>query len=101
MLRFESRQGRHIGRNVSAIRKDSSTVHRNGQIAFYNFFNSYLFLSWYSSSRRHTLFSRDWTSDVCSSDLEPSCTWFFYQYNVPDGTGVRLHLGRHVGKTIE
>src|SRR5207302_6805938 len=25
-----------------------------------------------SSRRRHTRFSRDWSSDVCSSDLEPS-----------------------------
>src|SRR5690606_40431974 len=24
----------------------------------------------FSSRRRHTLFSRDWSSDVCSSDLE-------------------------------
>src|SRR5690606_40205318 len=24
-----------------------------------------------SSSRRHTIFSRDWSSDVCSSDLQP------------------------------
>src|SRR5690606_39942588 len=28
----------------------------------YNFF--------FSSSRRHTIFSRDWSSDVCSSDLK-------------------------------
>src|SRR5690606_39855886 len=25
----------------------------------------------FSSRRRHTRFSRDWSSDVCSSDLEP------------------------------
>src|SRR6266511_5592702 len=25
----------------------------------------------FSSRRRHTSFSRDWSSDVCSSDLEP------------------------------
>src|SRR5690606_39467114 len=24
----------------------------------------------YSSRRRHTIFSRDWSSDVCSSDLD-------------------------------
>src|SRR5690606_40019694 len=35
----------------------------------------YILLSWFcdefffSSRRRHTRFSRDWTSDVCSSDL--------------------------------
>src|SRR5690606_39486263 len=26
----------------------------------------------FSSRRRHTRFSRDWSSDVCSSDLRPS-----------------------------
>src|SRR5690606_39554417 len=26
----------------------------------------------FSSRRRHTRFSRDWSSDVCSSDLSPS-----------------------------
>src|SRR5690606_40186264 len=25
--------------------------------------------TFFSSSRRHTIFSRDWSSDVCSSDL--------------------------------
>src|SRR5690606_40220613 len=29
-----------------------------------------LFLFFFSSRRRHTRFSRDWSSDVCSSDLE-------------------------------
>src|SRR5690606_41065340 len=29
------------------------------------------FLFFFSSRRRHTRFSRDWSSDVCSSDLEP------------------------------
>src|SRR5690606_40355994 len=26
----------------------------------------------FSSRRRHTRFSRDWSSDVCSSDLDPA-----------------------------
>src|SRR5690606_39600711 len=30
---------------------------------------SRLFLFFFSSRRRHTRFSRDWSSDVCSSDL--------------------------------
>src|SRR5690606_39790168 len=29
----------------------------------------YLFFFFFSSRRRHTIFSRDWSSDVCSSDL--------------------------------
>src|SRR5690606_39666518 len=30
---------------------------------------SIMFLFFFSSRRRHTRFSRDWSSDVCSSDL--------------------------------
>src|SRR5690606_22796888 len=33
--------------------------------------NSLFFVFFFSSRRRHTRFSRDWSSDVCSSDLEP------------------------------
>src|SRR5690606_24788735 len=32
----------------------------------------YVSLFFFSSRRRHTRFSRDWSSDVCSSDLSPS-----------------------------
>src|SRR5690606_40739642 len=32
--------------------------------------NVWVFLFFFSSRRRHTRFSRDWSSDVCSSDLE-------------------------------
>src|SRR5690606_28394970 len=31
----------------------------------------YCFCFFFSSRRRHTRFSRDWSSDVCSSDLAP------------------------------
>src|SRR5690606_40022112 len=31
----------------------------------------FCFFFFFSSSRRHTRFSRDWSSDVCSSDLCP------------------------------
>src|SRR5690606_39974788 len=30
----------------------------------------------FSSRRRHTSFSRDWSSDVCSSDLLPAAAFF-------------------------
>src|SRR5690606_40465584 len=30
---------------------------------------SFVFVFFFSSRRRHTRFSRDWSSDVCSSDL--------------------------------
>src|SRR5690606_41175749 len=41
------------------------------QIAFLSFALSWLcfFFFFFSSTRRHTRFSRDWSSDVCSSDL--------------------------------
>src|SRR5690606_41012784 len=38
----------------------------------------------FSSRRRHTRFSRDWSSDVCSSDL-PNCL------TVDGGAKLRLH----------
>src|SRR5690606_40110929 len=33
-----------------------------------------LFIFFFSSRRRHTRFSRDWSSDVCSSDLHVEAT---------------------------
>src|SRR5690606_39300083 len=39
----------------------------------------------FSSRRRHTRFSRDWSSDVCSSDLRPR--WWSWAWAVADGTG--------------
>src|SRR5690606_39437636 len=32
----------------------------------------------FSSRRRHTRFSRDWSSDVCSSDLLLGCAFSFF-----------------------
>src|SRR5690606_40812807 len=39
-----------------------ATVHFGGVVVLFDFF-------FFSSRRRHTRFSRDWSSDVCSSDL--------------------------------
>src|SRR5690606_39734712 len=39
--------------------------------------------------RRHTRFSRDWSSDVCSSDLERRLPFTLESY-VPDGIVVSL-----------
>src|SRR5690606_39745258 len=57
----------------------------------------------FSSRRRHTRFSRDWSSDVCSSDLESllsgklgsqSQTWFMQE----DALGNIYFVGReHIG----
>src|SRR5207237_7870358 len=35
-------------------------------------FSVYFILFFFSSRRRHTRFKCDWSSDVCSSDLEPA-----------------------------
>src|SRR5690606_39629245 len=48
----------------------------------------------FSSRRRHTRFSRDWSSDVCSSDLAP---W----ENVQDAQGVLPTIGAGVGFIAE
>src|SRR5690606_40731117 len=43
---------------------------------------SYLFF-FFSSRRRHTRFSRDWSSDVCSSDLSKATRLSFFLWNAP------------------
>src|SRR6266511_5957634 len=64
---------------------------------FFISINIYIFFFFFSSRRRHTRFSRDWSSDVCSSDLPGSVgeAWreFFDGYRprvasaAPDGEG--------------
>src|SRR5207249_5888396 len=44
----------------------NSTLIADNMILFYRFF-----LFFFSSRRRHTRSKRDWSSDVCSSDLIP------------------------------
>src|SRR5690606_39695340 len=44
----------------------------------------YVFCFFFSSRRRHTRFSRDWSSDVCSSDLAFKSVGAF-----AEGVGVR------------
>src|SRR6266436_9904683 len=43
----------------------------------------------FSSRRRHTRCSRDWSSDVCSSDLGPDCWEFLWREDDPIGKRVR------------
>src|SRR5690606_7270571 len=45
----------------------------------------FLIIFFFSSRRRHTRFSRDWSSDVCSSDLlldGAGRQWLFYELDV-------------------
>src|SRR6266511_5197994 len=48
---------------------------------------TYDFVFFFSSRIRHTIFSRDWSSDVCSSDLDPTWpgTWYLYVAHTYDG----------------
>src|SRR5699024_11688343 len=39
-------------------------------ILFFSCMNFFLFFFFFSSRRRHTRSKRDWSSDVCSSDLQ-------------------------------
>src|SRR5690606_39418684 len=41
----------------------------------------------HASRRRHTRFSRDWSSDVCSSDLRLGPPWF----QLGEGSTVTMH----------
>src|SRR5690606_40454889 len=40
----------------------------------------------FSSRRRHTRFSRDWSSDVCSSDLTTNVTQYHFEITAPDNS---------------
>src|SRR3989449_9968504 len=47
-------------------------------------YNSNYFFFFFSSRRRHTRCSRDWSSDVCSSDLHHGKDESYFPYALPD-----------------
>src|SRR3712207_7900606 len=49
---------------------------------------SFAVFFFFSSRRRHTRYWRDWSSDVCSSDLIPAEGLFIAQYAMLDGWGL-------------
>src|SRR5690606_39911910 len=57
-----------------------------------------------SSRRRHTRFSRDWSSDVCSSDLSNAC--YFHGENIKEATPSLAYIlgdegsGCYMGKKL-
>src|SRR5690606_41150754 len=55
------------------------------------------FLFFFSSRRRHTRFSHDWSSDVCSSDLEEEVAVLAFGYRLggPEDDDL-LTPGRHL-----
>src|SRR5690625_7190473 len=45
-------------------------------LSLHGYFNEYIsVLLFFSSRRRHTRWPRDWSSDVCSSDLDTAVEW--------------------------
>src|SRR5690625_6611832 len=59
-----------------------------------------MFVFFFSSRRRHTRWPRDWSSDVCSSDLRPLlgiCGGFqMLGTTLTDQDGVETEAGAHV-----
>src|SRR5690606_39740080 len=49
-------------------------------------------LFFFSSRRRHTRFSRDWSSDVCSSDLPHAEILTFVKDNLAKEAGLELEV---------
>src|SRR5690606_39815826 len=47
-------------------------------------------LFFFSSRRRHTRFSRDWSSDVCSSDLEVQSNRELLYFKLQELTGMNI-----------
>src|SRR5690606_40840144 len=58
----------------------------------------------FSSRRRHTRFSRDWSSDVCSSDLTALSgsgpAYFYYLVEAMIDAGILLGLPRQVAHDL-
>src|SRR5207302_2888531 len=57
---------------------------------FFYFFFFFFFFFFFSSRRRHTRFSRDWSSDVCSSDLMAPYKGLLTHGFVVDGEGRKM-----------
>src|SRR5436305_11578490 len=60
--------------------------------------NRYARFFFFSSRRRHTICGRDWSSDVCSSDLEASSNAFYFLLSAA-GLGAVL-LASHDAFTV-
>src|SRR2546422_6997420 len=63
----------------------------------------YLVFFFFSSKRRHTRCSRDWSSDVCSSDLEliRACVREDRDLGVPRGRALHQAPGRDRKSVVE
>src|SRR5690606_40309947 len=65
----------------------------------------------FPSRRRHTRFSRDWSSDVCSSDLEPDDRIAVFAFTLDgihphdiatilDAEGIAIRAGHHCAQLL-
>src|SRR5207253_6053661 len=60
----------------------------------YSFFCFFFFFFFFSSRRRHTRWPRDWSSDVCSSDLHLVHLWIIARSRRVRALGRRARLPR-------
>src|SRR5438874_10001100 len=78
--------------------KKGDTASKNAQSKDGSNFLEVFFFFFFSSRRRHTRSLRDWSSDVCSSDLlPPRKVEYTGEFCVAGGTGARSEE-RRVGK---
>src|SRR6266511_3561365 len=61
----------------------------------------YCFFFFFSSGRRHTRFSRDWSSDVCSSDLAGPRTILIDSEQLESGDGMGDEFKKMAAREIE
>src|SRR5205809_7438176 len=91
---------RHTQHFVVSIYYDN-LVFGSDVLFFFIFYLLFFFFFFFSSRRRHTRCSRDWSSDVCSSDLEKVV---LIQIAVPTREGIdtyqdlRTEVNRLVGE---
>src|SRR2546422_5526160 len=69
----------------------------NGGLIFWDRVCWFLFFFFFSSRRRHTRCSRDWSSDVCSSDLYDVTAISFHAYAYIQAHYALLPSGGSVG----
>src|SRR3984893_9396224 len=71
MLERQERFNEHVARGSTWCGSGASRSFRSHASPALTLLSGCLFF--FSSRRRHTRWPRDWSSDVCSSDLESAC----------------------------
>src|SRR5258707_11771523 len=60
----------YLTSRVSELAMNSSTIGKSTTLQKVWLYETWVFFFFFSSRRRHTRYWRDWSSDVCSSDLD-------------------------------